>query len=695
MRSFLGLLLVAAPLQAMSPTGLKHSWVAGTGDAGGQDGAFMVASFNEPCGILHDAVHERLLVADRGNGRLRSVWLGERNRTDSLDLKSAAGGAFAFVSPQALTWIEPDKSFYCLDVGRPGLARVDLASGSAEWLSLSGTSRAATRLPRWGGMLAFADGGLLFSDQDEPSLSYLEPLSHTVTTVVLQGLPGPGLADLGAQGDELFGVVRRPDTPELYRIPEGLKGALTALAPSTSTAATLTLSLSPYGAAAPSHPWAFVKAAGGALKLACDDIAPLAYRNPDGSFSVWHLFDPWARLIGDGRHMLTYAWDPSDLQVAGTTEQHQPLRFLRRPAWVCEDAREDRWYVSDSAANRIVGVRRTDPETRGDQTGTNGLWEESYAQKAAPGTYRIGVIAPSYFLSVKDLHLRSRSFTKRFEWYLNFFSSLRNGPRFEVMLFNISFGESGSSLGWLRARQSLMWGAYGVDEVLLCNNPRRMLSVVQPYRASALDEKGLPSGERDPEFFLKDVHHPEAWKDPAYQRLGAYLRETASRHSNALQWQPGLGIMANENPDVSEPFYTQDLADESYLKALFGFYADYLRRLKPELEASAAAVHKPLRVTALLAPEYYSVGYQERDSADLRMPSLGLFRRYFAQWCQEAGLRSIDMVDELRTYAYDWGNLGVMDREHLTADGTDLVALIAAQLYLKQFGADLGLSPEK
>ena len=108
----------AEPLHAYSlPTPSPMRWftsrVSGQSKNGFKDGDFFEAKFNQPEGIVVDNSGGTLYVADSGNARIRRVLLQQSNRTETLAGTGEIGerdGAFLtaqFENPTRLTFLNP------------------------------------------------------------------------------------------------------------------------------------------------------------------------------------------------------------------------------------------------------------------------------------------------------------------------------------------------------------------------------------------------------------------------------------------------------------------------------------------------------------------------------------------------------------------------------------------------------------
>ncbi len=122
-----------------------HSLVAG-GDKGFEDGDFVQARFDHPQGLLFDGARNRLLVADSGNSKIRTIDLENKNQVATLVLPGALGLAPP-LSPTALVWDQEGSSFFVYDATRSRLGWVDLDGASASWMPAS-TLEGASDLAR-------------------------------------------------------------------------------------------------------------------------------------------------------------------------------------------------------------------------------------------------------------------------------------------------------------------------------------------------------------------------------------------------------------------------------------------------------------------------------------------------------------------------------------------------------------------
>jgi hypothetical protein len=125
--------LLPDPSFAVTPMDYYISLVAGASDSGFRDGEFNQARFNNPTGLAFDQTGGRLFVADRGNHRIRVIFLDENNRVETLAGSGAEGKddgpltQASFVAPLELAWIPPDQ-LAVYDQGSPLLRLVDLTA---------------------------------------------------------------------------------------------------------------------------------------------------------------------------------------------------------------------------------------------------------------------------------------------------------------------------------------------------------------------------------------------------------------------------------------------------------------------------------------------------------------------------------------------------------------------------------------
>ena len=106
--------LLGYSLPKPSPIRWLTSRVSGQGKSGFKDGDFFEAQFNQPEGMIVDDSGSTLYIADSGNARIRRVLLNERNRTETLAGTGEAGGrdgAFLtaqFENPTRLTLLNSE-----------------------------------------------------------------------------------------------------------------------------------------------------------------------------------------------------------------------------------------------------------------------------------------------------------------------------------------------------------------------------------------------------------------------------------------------------------------------------------------------------------------------------------------------------------------------------------------------------------
>ena len=85
------LLLAAGPTQAIRPVYHYHALVAGEGTPGYEDGPFDQARFNNPQGLTQSLDGNFLIVADTGNNRIRVIDLVHDNCVSTLAGTGQAG----------------------------------------------------------------------------------------------------------------------------------------------------------------------------------------------------------------------------------------------------------------------------------------------------------------------------------------------------------------------------------------------------------------------------------------------------------------------------------------------------------------------------------------------------------------------------------------------------------------------------
>ncbi len=665
-------LFCAGIAQALTPNSGNHSWVAGTGEPGRKDGAFMVAQFDHPCGILHDAIRETLWVADSGNGVLRSVDLAASNSTSTLALTQAGSvKPFPMQRPVNLEWIEAGRSLLCYDAGRPGVAVIDLKAQTGRWLETSPAADAASLFSGVSGFKAVGGKTLLLCYAQSPRLGIIDLATGRAEFRALTRTSAKGFEDVTHDGKWVYLISRTGDQSRVYKSEDPLP----AFVPAQGSPALSFRMLAPRNLV---QPWAFVRAGQG-VKMACDAPTVMAYLNDDDRCTVWHMVDGQGRLIGPDNESQFLIGSAMKVSMLPGREVIGPNRLIRKPAYLCEDQREDKWYLSDTAANRIVGLRRTEPENPSQGAGFGGRKENFYPEIPAPGTRRIAIIGSSHFIGTHDNLIRARTFPKRLEWYLSLFSSMNNGPRYEVMLFSAAFGDRESHYSFLRRQMEAML-SYHVDEVLICWHPRDFPTIVRPYMYYPVDAGGLPSRGEDGEFAMREKTEAD-FSDGAYLPFARYIKKNAGRLSTTLA-SDGIKMSNSEWGDTNN-YYRKDLQDPGYLDALRGFHRVVLGRIKKEYDAAFAKAGRSIAFTMLLTAELQSIGYQETPGDDLESVSLTPLRKMFAELCGEAGTRALDISDPIRVFAMDQPFIGTSDLHHMNQNGADLTAIVAAQTYLK------------
>lgn len=687
MRSLLCLLLflgAAAPLAALSPTRSQHSWVAGTGETGNADGAFMVASFKRPMGLLHDGDTDRLFVADSGNGALRVVALAQKNATSTLKLTlSGTVKAFGFVEPSLLAWKVPGKQLYCLDKKKPGVAVVDLEALSGRWLPLPASFTAKT-----GEALTLDDAVALrslpgqyavLSLGGQGRLLFFDLPGDAAVVASLGGLPGP-LEDLAVEPDGLWGLSRESRSVfKLYpsgAVPEWALGFVAAV---TSTATCPDLLADTVAGRSLGAPYSFVPGSPG-LKVACDAPALMAYREPGGDFSTWYLLDQHGRRLGTENDNI---YD-EQRQVLHTRTQYfltvGPKRLFAQPVHLVEDAGDERWYLSETESHRIVSFTRSRPDDASAEVGWDGYHDVAFPPKKKAGVHRIAVFSTCYFKESKDTMRKADTFTKRFGWYLNLLSSHRDGQAYEPIYYGTSVPPESSLMMLIQGLGPKAVVKYQSDELLVAMRPRDLSTIVRGYLTYPIGEDGLPIPVFDPEYNMTKRSWADVAKAPLFVDLAKYVVANESKiHTLKVMAPPVLYVLDDE---VHWPGGVKfDYLNPDLQAKLFALYTAEFRALKKRFSDLAAAEGRKLKLTIALFPEHGTIGPQELYDGDPSTGSLALIRRHFREMCKSLGIRYIDVVDEMRVHALETPFLEVMDG-HTTLAGNELMGLVAAQSYL-------------
>ena len=175
----------------------------GTGEPGGEDGAFHEATFASPEALL--LVGDELFVADTGNHTVRRIAFGSRQvetvlgtGRPAVDREGGAPGvAQPIHSPAGLAWHEG--VLYVALAAMHQIWRLTRETGIAEpfvgtgeYGQLDAPRKEASLAQPVG--LAYADGRLWFTDSDANSLRYVEVEGGDVRTVLRGGIDrGAGL----------------------------------------------------------------------------------------------------------------------------------------------------------------------------------------------------------------------------------------------------------------------------------------------------------------------------------------------------------------------------------------------------------------------------------------------------------------------------------------------------------------------
>lgn len=682
---FLALFFVLpAVLFGLSPTRSQHSWVAGTGEAGSADGAFMEASFNQPEGILFDAAGNRLIVADTGNQSLRMVDLGKQNTTVTLHLTElgTVGGAFQLLTPTCLAWKQAGSLLYCLDKGKPGVAVIDLGSNTGHWLPLplSFTAKTGESFTLSSAQALCAVGQFAVLSFASPRVAVAFDLPND-KTIVCDLVGAPGLDDIASDTDGLWAISRRANL--LYRLaPANAPASWLENLPRTVTStATCPDWLADTLVAAVYHPWSFVQSRAG-LKVACDSPMMMAYRHGQGGFDTYSMLDQHGKKVGLENDNI---YDENRKLLKTRTQYFMmvgPKRLFQRPAYVCEDIADDRWYLSDTDSDRIVSFGLSFPDDPSTEVTYDGLMDTAFPAAGKQGVQRIAVFSSCYFKEAKDTRRKMDTFSKRFQWYLNVFSSLRNGNPFEVMFFGDTLPPRESYLLRVEDKMSLAVGKYHCGEVFLALRPRDLVTIVGSYQSFPLGKDGLPQTTIDPEYLTRQRTWDDLSASPLYTDLVHYVAANQANIYGIRIGKTAPSLFFPDDEDSWPNVVKYDYRNKELLAKIFALWTHDLKALKQEMEAQASADNRSVRITIALFPEHSTIGPQEVNSAYEGTGSLVLMRQFLKAMCGELGIRYIDAVDEMRVFGLDSPFLEVADG-HPTSNGADVMALVAAQLYLE------------
>src|SRR5262249_37370264 len=195
-----------APAKGLAPLAHYHDLVAGSGSAGYRDGEFYRAKFHGPVGLALALDHRRLFVADRDSHRIPVIGLASANPVDPLAGTGEAGkqdGSLevaSFDRPTALA-VPSSDTLIVSDEGNALLRLVNLRNRQVATLAGNGSrgdgDGPAREVPLGGiWSLAYAEEekALYFSQPDARTVRRLDMATRKIATVIKDDprLPTPG-----------------------------------------------------------------------------------------------------------------------------------------------------------------------------------------------------------------------------------------------------------------------------------------------------------------------------------------------------------------------------------------------------------------------------------------------------------------------------------------------------------------------
>src|SRR5581483_1762876 len=138
--------------KALSPMVQFQDLVAGSGEAGFEDGSFYSARFNGPPGLAGSDYCSFLYVADQQNNRIRVVRMDDKNKVETLagtgeaGMKDGPATQAAFNQPTALAYL-PDDTLAVIDRGNLLIRLIDLKTKMVSTLAGGGQAGSAEGSP--------------------------------------------------------------------------------------------------------------------------------------------------------------------------------------------------------------------------------------------------------------------------------------------------------------------------------------------------------------------------------------------------------------------------------------------------------------------------------------------------------------------------------------------------------------------
>jgi hypothetical protein len=207
------LFLSFEPIWAVTPAEYFNSLVAGGDQAGYRDGAFVTARFDHPVGMSFNETADKLYVADSGNHRIRVIDLKNNNDVQTLAGTGEAGqddGSLdkaSFNKPTRLAVLAQDK-LAVYDAGSRLIRLIDLKTKSVTTLTKD--------VVLWDMVYWARNDSLYFTNTDTDSLARLDLKTGTVSTVFSKSALLPAPQALYATKDHFYIADR--ELPTVYEL---------------------------------------------------------------------------------------------------------------------------------------------------------------------------------------------------------------------------------------------------------------------------------------------------------------------------------------------------------------------------------------------------------------------------------------------------------------------------------------------
>lgn len=593
-------LLIAAWLGAdpaaggLAPVSHYHDLVAGTGVAGFENGEFHRASFNGPAGLAVLEKRALLAVSDRGNNRIRAVWLNENNRVETLagsGVKGSADGPLekaSFNGPGSLVAVS-DHSLIVDDSGNHVFRLIDLAKGSVE--TIAGEAGAVPRGDVWSLVHAPAENAIYFTEPELHAVQRLDLASRTVKTLVKDDSRIPRPAALCFFQGKLYVADR-----------DGQVWRITSLA-ATGAPTSVTLEAAWKG----------------------ERILALT-ASEDRLFALQASPAPaWTCLSGGGEVLVTTA--------SGDKPYTPYLRFEadERVAFVPDERAGRSFFLTSSSLNSVLCLKEYRfGELWEADSATGPLVDFEYPARKPERTFRILMLGDSSLSGFDILPRESArrpgkmaTIPKRLELMLNTLASLEGGGvHYEVLsMRHVSWDPL---LVWPNYGIADFVGKFDVDLVLLMLSPATTMPSWEAYLQRPITSKGIPAATTDAEYLLQ----------PMSKRL---VGNPAARFMERCK---ALGFARPEAEGSVDIVNCGVLRDAPARSELLSLFAPPLRGIRESLESARPGGKSPAFWVC-----YFALGQRGAGVAE---------RSFWEELCQRLQIPWLDLVAPLVAVADTW-----------------------------------------